>query len=74
MIYRWPRLPKWAGCSEGTVKSRMHYAKKAMKEILSGGGMERGNSELREGLLARLPQPENLSGHREEVAVLLAKH
>lgn len=26
------------GCSEGTVKSRMHYAKKAMKEILSGGG------------------------------------
>jgi hypothetical protein len=36
--------------------------------------MERGNSELREGLLARLPQPENLSGYREEVAVLLAKH
>lgn len=26
------------GCSEGTVKSRIHYAKKAMKEILSGGG------------------------------------
>jgi RNA polymerase sigma-70 factor, ECF subfamily len=26
-----------AGCSEGTVKSRMHYAKRAMKEILSGG-------------------------------------
>ena len=26
-----------AGCSEGTVKSRLHYAKKAMKEILSGG-------------------------------------
>lgn len=25
------------GCSEGTVKSRMHYAKRAMKEILSGG-------------------------------------
>ncbi len=25
------------GCSEGTVKSRMHYAKLAMKEILSGG-------------------------------------
>ncbi len=24
-------------CSEGTVKSRMHYAKRAMKEILSGG-------------------------------------
>ena len=24
------------GCSEGTVKSRMHYAKKAMKEILEG--------------------------------------
>jgi RNA polymerase sigma-70 factor (ECF subfamily) len=27
-----------AGCSEGTVKSRLHYAKKAMKEILIGGG------------------------------------
>jgi RNA polymerase sigma-70 factor (ECF subfamily) len=26
------------GCSEGTVKSRMHYAKKAMKKILLGGG------------------------------------
>ena len=25
------------GCSEGTVKSRMHYAKRAMKEILLGG-------------------------------------
>ena len=26
------------GCPEGTVKSRIHYAKKAMKEILSRGG------------------------------------
>jgi len=26
------------GCSEGTVKSRIHYAKRAMKEILLGGG------------------------------------
>ena len=26
------------GCSEGTVKSRIHYAKLAMKEILSGRG------------------------------------
>jgi RNA polymerase sigma-70 factor (ECF subfamily) len=25
------------GCSQGTVKSRIHYAKRAMKEILSGG-------------------------------------
>jgi RNA polymerase sigma-70 factor (ECF subfamily) len=25
------------GCSEGTVKSRMHYAKRAMKDILTGG-------------------------------------
>jgi len=25
------------GCSEGTVKSRLHYAKRAMKEILKGG-------------------------------------
>jgi RNA polymerase sigma-70 factor, ECF subfamily len=26
------------GCSEGTVKSRIHYAKKRMKDILTGGG------------------------------------
>jgi len=26
------------GCSEGTVKSRLHFAKRAMKGILSGGG------------------------------------
>jgi RNA polymerase sigma-70 factor (ECF subfamily) len=26
------------GCSEGTIKSRLHYAKRAMKQILSGGG------------------------------------
>jgi RNA polymerase sigma-70 factor (ECF subfamily) len=26
------------GCSEGTVKSRIHYAKRAMKEVLMGGG------------------------------------
>jgi DNA-directed RNA polymerase specialized sigma24 family protein len=26
------------GCSEGTVKSRLHYAKRAMKEILIRGG------------------------------------
>ena len=26
------------GCSEGTVKSRIHYAKRAMKKILVGGG------------------------------------
>lgn len=25
------------GCSEGTVKSRLHYAKRAMKKILQGG-------------------------------------
>ncbi|MDR3774910.1 MAG: RNA polymerase sigma factor [Terracidiphilus sp.] len=25
------------GCSEGTVKSRIHYAKRAMREVLSGG-------------------------------------
>ena len=30
-------IAKVVGCSEGTVKSRMHYAKQAMKEILSGG-------------------------------------
>ena len=26
------------GCSEGTVKSRIHYAKRRMNEILTGGG------------------------------------
>ena len=31
-------IAKVVGCSEGTVKSRIHYAKRAMKEILSGGG------------------------------------
>ena len=30
-------IAKVVGCSEGTVKSRMHYAKRAMKEILNGG-------------------------------------
>lgn len=29
------------GCSEGTVKSRLHYAKREMKELLSGGGYGR---------------------------------
>jgi len=29
-------IAKVVGCSEGTVKSRMHYAKRAMKEILIG--------------------------------------
>ena len=31
-------IAKVVGCSEGTVKSRIHYAKQAMKGILSGGG------------------------------------
>jgi RNA polymerase sigma-70 factor (ECF subfamily) len=30
------------GCSEGKVKSRIHYAKRAMKEILSGGVYGKG--------------------------------
>jgi RNA polymerase sigma-70 factor (ECF subfamily) len=30
------------GCSEGTVKSRMHYAKRAMREILNGGDYGKG--------------------------------
>jgi len=30
-------IAKVVGCSEGTVKSRIHYAKRAMKKILSGG-------------------------------------
>lgn len=31
------------GCSEGTVKSRMHYGKRAMKEILEG--VKHGNEK-----------------------------
>jgi hypothetical protein len=36
--------------------------------------MEMQNESLRERLLARLPQPENLTAYREEAASLLAKH
>jgi RNA polymerase sigma-70 factor (ECF subfamily) len=35
-------IAKVVGCSEGTVKSRVHYAKRAMKEILSGGDYGKG--------------------------------
>ena len=36
--------------------------------------MEQQNDTLRERLLSRLPQPENLAAYREETASLLAKH
>jgi hypothetical protein len=36
--------------------------------------MEQGNSSMRDRLLARLPQPENLAAYREETESLLAKH
>jgi hypothetical protein len=36
--------------------------------------MEQGNSSLRDRLLGRLPQPENIAAFREETASLLAKH
>src|ERR1700722_1970091 len=36
--------------------------------------MEKQNDNIRERLLARMPQPENLAGYREETASLLAKH
>jgi len=35
-------IAKVVDCSEGTVKSRIHYAKRAMKEILSGGSYGKG--------------------------------
>jgi RNA polymerase sigma-70 factor (ECF subfamily) len=35
-------IAKVVGCSEGTVKSRVHYAKRAMREILSGGDYGKG--------------------------------
>ena len=36
--------------------------------------MENGSKDLRERLLARLPQAENVAGYREETLSLLAKH
>src|SRR5271157_89256 len=36
--------------------------------------MEKENNSVRERLLGRLPQPENLAAYREETASLLAKH
>jgi hypothetical protein len=36
--------------------------------------MEQENNSIRERLLLRLPQPENLAAYREETASLLAKH
>ena len=35
--------------------------------------MEKKNNSLREQLLSRLPQPENLASYREEVSSLIAK-
>jgi len=36
--------------------------------------MEKKTESMRESLLARLPQPENLAAYREETTELLAKH
>ena len=36
--------------------------------------MAQQSNDLRERLLAALPQPENLAAYREQTAVLLAKH
>ena len=36
--------------------------------------MEKQNENLRDRLLARLPQPENLAAYREETASILAKN
>ena len=36
--------------------------------------MAQQTNNLREGLLAALPRPENLAAYREETATLLAKH
>ena len=36
--------------------------------------MEKGSDGLRERLLARMPQPENVAAYREETVSLLAKH
>lgn len=36
--------------------------------------MEKGSESMRERLLARLPQAENVAGYREETVLLLARH
>jgi hypothetical protein len=36
--------------------------------------MEKQNESMRDRLLARLPQPENLAAYQEETTALLAKH
>ena len=36
--------------------------------------MEKGSENMRERLLARLPQPENVAGYREETAGLMARY
>jgi type VI protein secretion system component VasF len=36
--------------------------------------MEKQNESVRDRLLARLPQPENLAAYREETETLMAKH
>ena len=36
--------------------------------------MERKNNSIREGLLARLPQPANLAAYRDEVTAMLEKN
>ena len=36
--------------------------------------MEQQSNDLRERLLAAMPQPENLAAYREETSTLLAKH
>ncbi len=36
--------------------------------------MEKQNENLRERLLAHMPQPENLAGYREETASLMARY
>ena len=56
------------GCSEGTVKSRMHYAKRAMKELLVGGGYGKSqSSDQRVAAVASSAagEPRNLPGGSE---------
>jgi hypothetical protein len=36
--------------------------------------MEKGSESMRDRLLARLPQPENVAAYRKETAALMAKH
>ena len=67
-------IGKIVGCSEGTVRSRIFYGKKAMKEILKRGGLWKSQMTASRTFSGASSAAENLAAYREETASLLAKH